>query len=626
MAEVLGVVGSVIGIIQLTASLAKGVTSLIQGIRDAPNDISHIHNDVVSLALVLGVAGNLFERHTPDEAPSQTKTLTGYLQMCQTSLQEIQTFLEPLIQQGSGGRKLIQRVEWNIRKRELRGLQEKLSDGKAGLTLTITTLSAFFYGERLDEIKSEIHRGFRRLAGDFKDEPTGDQVLKRAEEDVDNDSVRDGGTSASHASDDAPRVMPSLVQSPVAHRTIRGPESISSSTTLDVPDDLFQMDNPDAMLEAVRGQNKQLVRALVSRGVGLTARSAVGYTVLHHCALDNDVEMGDLLIRNGARMDVKDFQLRSPLKLALRLGHVEFATLLIDNGCHAGDCIKELQQLTPEVEETHGQTELFRSLSRNLTPAEQSQLVHPVIQSGDLNRLAMFVNLGFDPCMRDKSGLSLFFYALLHEKDSIMRFLASHGADLNEWLPRSAVGDLDPNLPKQQKIQSRTPKGTTPLMVAAYIVQDVRMTKFLLELGADPNFVLTHRNNEVVLISLCGRQFLDIAKELVKGGTDPNRAGNDGRSAMYWALFCSNWDLVKLLIECGGNVSYQWTHDGTTAVMMAASRGNVEVVQLLVKSGADIGVRNKNGETALDVAKRIDNKKVVDFLQGYDDQAAGLSS
>jgi hypothetical protein len=143
MAEVLGVVGSVIGVIQLTASLAKGVTSLIQGIRDAPNDISHIHNDVVSLALVLGVADNLFERHTPDEAPSQTKTLTGYLQICQSSLEEIQKFLEPLIQQGSGGRKLIQRVEWNLRKRELRGLQEKLSDGKAGLTLTITTLSAY---------------------------------------------------------------------------------------------------------------------------------------------------------------------------------------------------------------------------------------------------------------------------------------------------------------------------------------------------------------------------------------------------------------------------------------------------------------------------------------------------
>jgi hypothetical protein len=79
----------------------------------------------------------------------------------------------------------------------------------------------------LDEIKSEIHRGFRRLAGDFKDEPTGDQVLRRANEDVDNDSVRDGATTTAHESYTAPRVTPASGESPaIIHDNIGVAESI----------------------------------------------------------------------------------------------------------------------------------------------------------------------------------------------------------------------------------------------------------------------------------------------------------------------------------------------------------------------------------------------------------------
>lgn len=193
-------------------------------------------------------------------------------------------------------------------------------------------------------------------------------------------------------------------------------------------------------------------------------------------------------------------------------------------------------------------------------------------------------------------------------------------------------------MPRQQEIQKTLTRGATPLHLTARVMNDAKMINLLLELGADPNHVLGTANRrytnvelltvtdlvkgEIVLIGVCASHFLGVARELLKAGANPNHASNDGRNAMYWALYCGNVELFKLLIEHGGDVNYRWQHDGCTLVMMAAERGNMEVLRILVGAGVDVGEQNKKGETALDLAQQKNNMQVVDFLQKAAHQGA----
>lgn len=120
---------------------------------------------------------------------------------------------------------------------------------------------------------------------------------------------------------------------------------------------------------------------------------------------------------------------------------------------------------------------------------------------------------------------------------------------------------------------------------------------------------------EIVLIGVCANHFLGVARELVKAGANPNHPSNDGRNAMYWALYCGNLELFKLLVQHGGDVNYRWQHDEYTLVMMAAERGNMDILRILVDAGADVGGKNKDGETAIDLAQQKNKKQVVEFLQ-----------
>ncbi|KAJ4328655.1 hypothetical protein N0V84_000845 [Fusarium piperis] len=609
MAEALGIVGSVIGIIQITATVALRLNSLIQSIRDAPDDIHHLQDDVANLAAVLDTTHELSEQYQHVEAPSLTRALKGQLGTCEKSVQDIQSFLNPLVQKASEGKRFIRMVEWNLKKSELRDLRERLSEGKAGLNLTITSLHGYLEGKKLDEIKSDIGQLYEKFMSDFKDIVRGEEFRRQIEKDVDNDSVRDGQS-------DAGFVMRNFMnQTPAVDYPDQGAGASGTSDTLAGGDDLFNMDNPEAMLDAVLSQNKQYVRALISRGVGLTGRSKQGFTVLHYCAFDNDVAMGKLLIKSGAQLNTKDFHLRSPLRLALSLPSYEFAELLVDSGCDIGDSMEELRRLVARDGEIPGRTGLFQALSRTLNLSDQCSFLHAAIRSGDTKSLKVLFNSGFDPKLKDETGLSLFFYALLHENIPSLRFLSENGADLNEWLSASTIPKLNPSLPRQQEIQKALTRGATPLHLTARVMNDVKMIKLLLELGAGPNHVLGTPNREIVLIGVCANHFLGVARELLKAGANPNYTCNDGRNAMYWALYCGNMELFKLLIKHGGDVNYRWAHDDCTLVMMASERGNMDILRVLVDAGADVGGQNKKGESALDLAKQNNKKQMVKVLQ-----------
>ena len=74
-------------------------------------------------------------------------------------------------------------------------------------------------------------------------------------------------------------------------------------------------------------------------------------------------------------------------------------------------------------------------------------------------------------------------------------------------------------------------------------------------------------------------------------------------------------EMAKLLIDNGASVNAVTTY-GATALMAACRNRQAPMVKLLLASGADAALKDENGETAIDHAKRAGEQAIVEMLQG----------
>lgn len=91
--------------------------------------------------------------------------------------------------------------------------------------------------------------------------------------------------------------------------------------------------------------------------------------------------------------------------------------------------------------------------------------------------------------------------------------------------------------------------------------------------------------------------------EAVRGlliqGADVNAALGDGTTALHWAVFHDDLELVRLLLKAGANTKAALRVDASTPLFMAASNGNASVIEALLKAGAEVNAATANGATPL---------------------------
>jgi ankyrin repeat protein len=93
---------------------------------------------------------------------------------------------------------------------------------------------------------------------------------------------------------------------------------------------------------------------------------------------------------------------------------------------------------------------------------------------------------------------------------------------------------------------------------------------------------------------------------------DPYIKDRSGKSPIYYATYNGHYDMVKLLISYGEDVTQMIL--GTTLLHLAAEKGHVDVVELLIEKGAVLNAHNAQGESPLDVAINHGQKKVANLI------------
>jgi uncharacterized protein len=106
----------------------------------------------------------------------------------------------------------------------------------------------------------------------------------------------------------------------------------------------------------------------------------------------------------------------------------------------------------------------------------------------------------------------------------------------------------------------------------------------------------------------------DAVRSLLKQKVDVNAAHGDGATALHWATYNDDVELVKLLLAAGANVKAATREGAITPLFMACQNGNAAVIDVLLKAGADAQSVKANGTTALMMAAASGHADAVKIL------------
>lgn len=175
------------------------------------------------------------------------------------------------------------------------------------------------------------------------------------------------------------------------------------------------------------------------------------------------------------------------------------------------------------------------------------------IKQDDPAAINALLRRGFDPNTLNPQGLDGLYLAL--NEGTVKAAQA-----LIQW-PRT-------------KVESRTPKDESPLMMAAL------------------------------------RGHLELARKLIARDADVNKTG---WTPLHYAATGGHVAIIELLLENHAYIDAE-SPNGTTPLMMAAQYGTQAVVKLLLDSGADPGLKNQLGMTAIDFARRTNRDDAADLI------------
>lgn len=222
-------------------------------------------------------------------------------------------------------------------------------------------------------------------------------------------------------------------------------------------------------------------------------------------------------------------------------------------------------------------------------------------------------------------------HILMQQYDSA-KIVINKGVDVNQrdrdsYLINAACyrGNLDMVqflLDKGARVDVVAGDGATPLVWAGKSDKTGDIVKLLLEKGADVNAEnkLGTSAFDNAVRSYCTSKeppSIRVLEILVSHGADVDNPIPEGEAAGYTnlttAIVWEKPELTRFLIDHGADVN-NVAGDGNTPLIAACREGYIDQVKLLLDAGARTGAANKDGKTALQLAKENGHQELVDYL------------
>ncbi len=139
-------------------------------------------------------------------------------------------------------------------------------------------------------------------------------------------------------------------------------------------------------------------------------------------------------------------------------------------------------------------------------------------------------------------------------------------------------------------------------------IGDKESVKLFINKGLDVN--LRDDRDLTPIHWAASRGFIEIVKILFENGADINaKSKKNGLTPLIAASYSDyygNKEVVEFLLNRGANINEK-DIDDNTALHISISYCNLPIFTLLIKHGIDVYIKNKKGETPLDLAKANKN-------------------
>lgn len=103
-------------------------------------------------------------------------------------------------------------------------------------------------------------------------------------------------------------------------------------------------------------------------------------------------------------------------------------------------------------------------------------------------------------------------------------------------------------------------------------------------------------------------------QSLIRQHVDVNAPQGDGSTALHWAAYRDDAEMVRMLIAAGANVKAATREGAITPLFMACTSGDAAIVGALLTAGADPNSVKSNGTTALMIAAESGGVDAVKML------------
>src|SRR3954447_22198999 len=224
------------------------------------------------------------------------------------------------------------------------------------------------------------------------------------------------------------------------------------------------------------------------------------------------------------------------------------------------------------------------------TEADSANALHAAVRAGNLKEVTRLLDAGVDVNSPDDLGGTPLLTACWSGHAPIVSLLLSRGANVNAIHREAGASAL----------QYAVLKGRPDLV------------ELLLRAGAD--VARRYRGGQTVLHLAAARTSVPVLDQLITARADLAATDDRGNTPLDEAVLHNRLETARCLLDRGASPQYVHAADGRGALHEACVKGYSDLVRLLIARGADPGLRDRSGQSPLDLALAYKNPGVISVL------------
>ncbi len=334
-------------------------------------------------------------------------------------------------------------------------------------------------------------------------------------------------------------------------------------------------------------------------------------TYIFWAAYKGNIELVKHLIKNNARLDLRDSHNFSPLTFAAVAGqkNTDIYDLFIKNGIDVKNDLDEnganaLLLLIPHLNDfTLVNYFISKGLPLESIDNDGNGVFNYTAKKGNKTMLELLIKKGVSYKKNNKNGGNALLLATQGSRNgynSLVFFKYLESLSIN------------PNTTNK--------KGKTPLHNLAYGNRDIAVFNYFINKDIDINQIDSRGNNP--LINASGRNSLDVVRLLASKTKNINQTNKEGKSALTNALR-NKLEIIKLLLEKGSDISVIDAKGNNLNYYLFRTFNSKkekefkQKLELLKAKGLAINKSQKNGNTLFHLAVEKQSIGMLNFIKKY---------